>query len=380
MPVQRRQIASQRMVPIMRLAPGDPAPWFVARSTNATKFHFDTVAGRYIVLCFFESAAITKSQRILEDIRRSHERFDDENVCFFGVSIDPDDERLARVRQQLPGIRFFWDFDRNISRLYGAVGPEGSEGQYRPFTIVLDAQLRTLAVFPFENDPETHVPRLLEFLGTLPSIATSRGHAPILVVPRVFEPEFCRTLVRLYEEHGGQESGFMRDEGGRTVGVVDYGHKRRLDYDISDQRIRKAAMVRIHDRLVPEIQKAFQFRATRLERYIVACYDAATGGHFNPHRDNTTKATAHRKFAVTINLNAGEYEGGDLRFPEYGLQPYRAATGGAIVFSCSLLHEATPVTRGRRFAFLPFLYDDEAAKIRKANSRFLGENVTPYQQ
>ena len=27
------------------------------------------------------------------------------------------------------------------------------------------------------------------------------------------------------------------------------------------------------------------------------------------------------------------------------------------MFSCSLLHEATRVTRGRRYAFLPFLYD-----------------------
>jgi hypothetical protein len=32
----------------------------------------------------------------------------------------------------------------------------------------------------------------------------------------------------------------------------------------------------------------------------------------------------------------------------------------------------SPVTKGRRFAFLPFLYDEAAAKIRAANHRFLG--------
>ncbi len=37
------------------------------------------------------------------------------------------------------------------------------------------------------------------------------------------------------------------------------------------------------------------------------------------------------------------------------------------MFSCSLLHEATPVTRGTRYAFLPFLYDDEGARIRQEN-------------
>jgi hypothetical protein len=35
------------------------------------------------------------------------------------------------------------------------------------------------------------------------------------------------------------------------------------------------------------------------------------------------------------------------------------------------LHEATPVTSGVRYAFLPFLYDEEAAKIRQANLAFV---------
>jgi predicted 2-oxoglutarate/Fe(II)-dependent dioxygenase YbiX len=128
-------------------------------------------------------------------------------------------------------------------------------------------------------------------------------------------------------------------------------------------------------RLFPAIERAFQFQATRMERYMVACYEASAG-HFKPHRDNTTKGTAHRKFAVTINLNSTEYEGGDLRFPEFGPRTYRAPTGGAIVFSCSLLHEATPVTSGRRYAFLPFLYDEEAARVREANSQYLAAGGT----
>jgi hypothetical protein len=43
-----------------------------------------------------------------------------------------------------------------------------------------------------------------------------------------------------------------------------------------------------------------------------------------------------------------------------------------VVFSCSLLHQALPVTKGERFAFLPFLYDDAAAKIREENLKYLG--------
>jgi predicted 2-oxoglutarate/Fe(II)-dependent dioxygenase YbiX len=116
-----------------------------------------------------------------------------------------------------------------------------------------------------------------------------------------------------------------------------------------------------------------------MERYIVCCYAAEDGGHFRAHRDNTTKGTAHRKFAVTINLNTEEYEGGALRFPEFGDRQYRPPTGGAVVFSCSLLHEALPVTAGERFAFLPFLYDEAGAKLRDENLKFvdLPEPATP---
>lgn len=164
----------------------------------------------------------------------------------------------------------------------------------------------------------------------------------------------------------------MREVEGRTIGIQDPTFKRRRDQNIFDERLQTEAIYRIHDRLVPEIHRAFQFKATRIERHIVACYDGKSGGFFRPHRDNTTKGTAHRKFAVSLNLNTGQYQGGLLRFPEFGRQTYTAPAGGAVVFSCSLLHEATPVTQGLRYAYLPFLYDDAAAKIREMNLQFLG--------
>src|SRR5262249_52451146 len=130
-------------------------------------------------------------------------------------------------------------------------------------------------------------------------------------------------------------------------------------------------------RLLPEVHKAYQFRVTRIERHIVACYDAAEGGHFAPHRDNTTRGTAHRRFAVSLNLNTGQYEGGMLCFPEFGPQLYNAPAGGAVVFSCSLLHAATPVTKGKRYAFLPFLYDEAAARVREENLKYLAPQPPP---
>jgi hypothetical protein len=190
----------------------------------------------------------------------------------------------------------------------------------------------------------------------------------VLVVDRIFEPGFCRTLIDYYKANGAVDSGYMQQIGDRTVGVIDYGHKRRQDCWMTDEQLMAQCRERIRRRLVPEIKKAFQFEVTRMERYMISAYDAEIGGYFRPHRDNTTSGTKHRRFAVTINLNAEEYEGGDLRLPEYGSSYYRAPTGGAVVFSCSLLHEAMPVTRGVRYAYLPFLYDEEGARIREQNA------------
>ncbi|OYW07673.1 MAG: hypothetical protein B7Z53_05875 [Rhodospirillales bacterium 12-71-4] len=232
--------------------------------------------------------------------------------------------------------------------------------------------LRVFAIWPLEAGAEA-----MATLAALPPPAQHAGvplTAPVLVLPRVFEPAFCQRLIATYEAVGGGESGFMRDVGGRTVGVMDPSHKRRKDLFLEDEALRAQIRARLNARLVPEIARAFNYRVTRLERYVVACYDAADQGFFRAHRDNTTKATAHRRFACTLNLNTGDYEGGDLCFPEFGPQTYRAPAGGAVVFSCSLLHEARPVTRGRRYAFLPFLYDDAAAAIREEGAKFLGQN------
>jgi predicted 2-oxoglutarate/Fe(II)-dependent dioxygenase YbiX len=201
--------------------------------------------------------------------------------------------------------------------------------------------------------------------------------APVLVLPNVFERAFCDELIALYEAKGGAESGFMRDVDGRTVAVHDHGHKRRRDYVIEDAAVIEATRQRVRRRIVPEILKAHQFAVTRMERYLVACYAAEDEAHFRAHRDNTTKGTAHRRFAVSIGLN-DDYDGGELAFPEFGPRPYRIPPGCALVFSCSLLHAVSTVTRGRRYAFLPFLYDDAAARIREANSGYLDDERGAY--
>src|SRR5690349_23077979 len=83
-------------------APGEPAPWFKVRSTSNENYHFDTVGGRYVVLCFYGSSADPLSRQVIDAFMRQRRAFDDDFACWFGVSVDAEDERARRVAESLP--------------------------------------------------------------------------------------------------------------------------------------------------------------------------------------------------------------------------------------------------------------------------------------
>ena len=110
-----------------------------------------------------------------------------------------------------------------MSRLYGAIPhdaePTKGQVQLRRIWVVLDPMLRVLQVIPFATDG-SDAKALETYLNRLPPPSRFAGFevpAPVLVLPNVFEPEFCAQLVSLYEQHGGTETGFMQQEDGKTV-------------------------------------------------------------------------------------------------------------------------------------------------------------------
>ena len=351
------------------LAVGDLIPWFHARALSGNpRYAFDSAAGRWIVLLLAGSVAQPAQRKALALAARHRALFDDRRAAFFGVAIDPGDAQAGRIAQHLPGIRWFLDYDRSVSTLFGAAG--GDESSYVPHWLLIDPAFRVHLRAPLGEGE--HI--FDELKRRLAAPAPSLG-APVLIVPQVLPPELCRELIARHEADGGTPTGSMSDQDGVTTHRIDPAFKRRRDCLIADEALIALLKSRLSRILRPLIQRAFQFDATRIERWLVACYDSKEEGMFRPHRDNTTRGTAHRKFACTINLNAEEYDGGDLRFPEFGPQAYRAPTGGAVVFSCSLLHEARPVTRGRRYALLPFFYDAAGAHIREANLAYLDPSL-----
>lgn len=351
------------------LCPGDPVPFFAAPTVGGSGlYHFSTLGGRTILLTFLGDPRRPEAAAFLDALRTRAAPLDDVNACWFGVVSRTDAGRDGQLQPRLPGLRFFDDSDGAIAALY-KVNPRGPI-----VSLVIDFGFRLVRIVQ-EPDPAAQAQALIAALlqaPPLPVAGPARGNAPVLVVPDILEPALCRELIALYERSQPEQSGFMRsNDEGKTVYVLDSNHKVRRDVLIESEALKEALRARLNRRLLPVIAKAFQFHATRIERYIVGCYTAEDRGHFNRHRDNTTKGTAHRRFAVSIGLDADSYEGGDVRFPEFDLRGHRPPTGGAVVFSCSLLHEVMPVTRGRRYAFLPFLFDEPAEAIRQANLPYL---------
>jgi peroxiredoxin len=350
---------------------GDPVPWFSARDVRGAPVDLHVDAGRWVVLAFFGAPDEPRAREEFAALLSQAAFFDEDRLvvyCIFGA-------RSIEIERMAAGgggaLVFVADYDGDLARRFGAWGA--------PRTIVLDPILRAIADIAWDH-PAGHAVTVAGLLRQLPAVDDAAGvpmTAPVLIVPRVLDFEFCDLLVALYDKLGGDESGFLLDSCGKTATVIDHRLKRRQDMIIALPDLRETIRDRFVTRLLPAISRYFQFEATRMDRYLVSCYDSALGGHFFRHRDNINAGAAHRRFAVTINLNK-DYDGCDLVFPEFGRRAYRAPVGGAVVFSCGALHEVTPITRGRRYAFIPFLYGEDGAARRKNNNARLHDGEAHY--
>jgi hypothetical protein len=187
------------------------------------------------------------------------------------------------------------------------------------------------------------------------------GAAPVLLVPRVLPVELCAELVAGFARWNPRPSPMPTADGSGLE--VEPGRKSRIDAEIGDAALEQEVMASITRRLLPEVEKAFCYRPTRFERLKLVCYRADEAGHFAAHRDNTAPQTGHRRFALTLDLNRGDYRGGELIFPEYGVAGYAPSRGGAIVFSCSHAHAVKPVLQGSRYALISFVYDEARSGV-----------------
>lgn len=173
---------------------------------------------------------------------------------------------------------------------------------------------------------------------------------PVLILPRVFEPELCQSLIALWQGSERNETGVSSRYGNVSMAQA----KRTEDHMVSDQNAIRAISDRLAYRIGPELLRGFGYdRPFAFDAHVILSYSAEEKHYFKAHRDNGAPQTADRSFAVSLNLNE-DFEGGELIFPEYGRLRFKPPAGAAAVFSCTLLHEALPVTKGRRYVLTSF--------------------------
>ncbi|WP_158817906.1 2OG-Fe(II) oxygenase [Methylocapsa sp. S129] len=235
--------------------------------------------------------------------------------------------------------------DRNV-RVLAAIDGDGEKA-------IAEAALACVAAAPAEAPRDVFMP------------------APVLLIPNIFSPDFCRALIDHFEGSVHTTGGMASiDKRGHAIHKIDESKKKREDYILPpDNPLGERVLEALSLICLPEMKKAFQCDISHIDRIIIARYDD-TGGYFRRHRDNSSPSVAFRQFALSLNLNSEEYEGGYLLFPEYNAHRYKPERGAGVIFSASLLHEATPVIKGRRYTLLTFLHNAEGEARRLALMRW----------
>lgn len=333
-----------------RLGSGDHFPVFSCPDTDDDEFEFYVdVVGKPIVMIFCGNKSLDElAQSIV-----SASLFDTELVqvaTFVCASVA--DAKGQKARANWP-FQTMADANKEITSALADMS-----GVEAPVIYVLNPNQRISGIIDL-NDPELDLKAALDSLiqqaSYAPASAPVSRIAPVLLVPRVLEPEDCDWLIGLWRDGAKHEGQVALGSSAKEQDGVVLNMKRREDYVVTDAAFQQRIINRVMPRLVPEIEKILHFHNWGMEALRIGCYKAEDRGFFNVHRDNCNPSVQHRKYAITINLNTGDYEGGDLRFPEYGKELFQPPRGGAVVFSCSMLHEVLPVTAGERYTLLTFL-------------------------
>ncbi|MEE8271610.1 MAG: redoxin domain-containing protein [Alphaproteobacteria bacterium] len=365
------------------LAPGDRAPDFLLPDQDkAVDPFYDLVRGGPIVLHFFPSIGEAAHRAEFDRFVKRHAGFATLGAQVMAIDTDTLDANILAAATDGVPFALLTDPGGRVHRQYGVPVPDPgqpAEPSARSIvTFVLDANQRVLETIQGRG-MAPHAERALACLErSSPASAaeTVTMTAPVLIVPRVLDRAFCRRLIEVWATRGNTESGTITlGKGGREAKTLRADVKRRRDHHVKDPALFREISDTVFARVAPEVGRAFDAELSRVEEFKIVRYDADEGGFFRPHRDNSVPARGQRRFAMTLNLNTEDYEGGELRFPEYGPNLYRPGTGDAVVFACSLLHEALDVTRGSRFVLLSFLLDRTPERWQRDRKRWLDANI-----
>ena len=93
-------------------------------------------------------------------------------------------------------------------------------------------------------------------------LSRRHGEAPVLLVANALDGATCAELIDVWETRGNVETGVEQSTAGGREDTLQAQFKRRRDHTITDPDLTQRIAVALGRRIMPEIQKAFSFRAT----------------------------------------------------------------------------------------------------------------------
>ncbi len=348
---------------------GDRAPNFILPDQFGQPFNFYTQLKGGATILFFCSGLESDDQ--LQAFVRRAEQFAEKAVNVIVIRGEIGLPAAAVGPSQAAPFPILTDHRGDVAGAFRAVrkasaeirGDRRTESDREAFvTFILDPNQRVLKVTTRADGQHAEV--ALRSLERLDYATEAASRAPVLLIPNVLDRTYCQELIALWKSDNVEGMiSYTAPDG--TMDNRPNPSRRCRDHIIHDTPLNQKIVTIVGRRLRPEILKAFCFDVRHYEPFYIVGYDAERGDFFRPHRDNMSPAKAHRRFAMTLNLNTGAYEGGGVRFLEYSPDVYQPEAGGAVIFSCSLLHEAVPVSKGVRYILSGFMWGEQDEQARQ---------------
>ena len=333
--------------PIRRMTVGDRVPNFMLEDTDGAQreLYNTDLTGGPIILLF----AGHKTEACLRQFAAQATLFERFGAHCYAL-LDRQSSALDASADQ-GGFTLLRDSGMTVCNAYLE-----ASGLAAPALFALDPNQRVVATAGADDiDSFAEIARsALERIAPKDPPRLISQQAPVLFIPDVLADADCDRLIEAWGS-GEKRKDVVNIASGQETSKAGRSEVKRRSDVVIEGALERHLLITLMPRIAPEIERVYAFdKEWSFEKFRVGCYEAEDAGFFRPHRDNPSEALSHRQFAASFNLNDG-YEGGYLRFPEYGIDHYAPPKGGVLIFSCGLLHEVVPMTAGRRYTLLTFV-------------------------
>lgn len=172
-------------------------------------------------------------------------------------------------------------------------------------------------------------------------------------IDNCFSPQECLEIIKIGKIHAINES---KTGDGRPFSDI----RKSKNSWIPPSEISQWIFLKIQEK-INDVNHHFEFDLHSIENLQFTEYDCTYTGYYGKHIDKFPSATSpgsYRKLSFSLQLsNSCDYEGGDLllyngKEPIYG----NKKMGSINFFPSYLLHEVTPVTKGKRYALVSWIH------------------------